>query len=232
MYDHRSFVLTALQFTEKLVSDYDVNTVLEDLAVRLAELLSLAGSGVSVAVEGRLRAVTTIPPHLADLEHHQEQTQSGPCADAFRTGHPVTVVDLQEDERWPEYREVALRLGMRAVVGLPMKLGDRIVGALNLYNAEVRPWEEDDLIAAQLLANLATSFLIQSESMNQQSVLNAQLQRALESRVLVEQAKGVLAEAHGTDVTAAFERIRRHARQHNVKVVEVAQGIVHLGLRL
>lgn len=232
MYDHRSFVLTTLQFAEKLVDDYDVNTVLEDLAARLTELLSLAGSGVSLAVEGRLRAVTTIPPHLSELERHQERTQSGPCADAFSTGQPVAVADLQKADRWPGYREVAQRLGMRAVVGLPMKLGSRVVGALNLYNAQVRQWEEDDLIAARLLANLATSFLIQSESMNQQSVLNEQLRRALESRVLIEQAKGVLAEAHGTDVAAAFERIRSHARQHNVKVVEVARGIVHLGLRL
>jgi GAF domain-containing protein len=232
MYDHRSFVLTTLQFTEKLVSDYDVNTVVEDLATRLTELLSLAGSGVSVAVDGELRAVTTIPPELSELERHQEQSQSGPCADAFRTGQVLTVADLRDDDRWPDYAAVARSLGLRAVVGLPMRLGDRVVGALNLYSEEVRQWEEGDLVAARLLANLATIFIIQSESLNEQSELNAQLGRALESRVLIEQAKGVLAEAHRTDVVAAYERIRSHARQHNVKVVEVAQGIVHLGLRL
>lgn len=232
MYDHRSFIQTTLQFTEMLVSDYDVHEVLEDLAARLTELLSLSGSGVTVAVEGRLRAVSTIPPHLSDLERYQEQTQVGPGAEAFSSGHPVVVADLLAEERWPQYRQVAHRLGMRAVAGVPMRLGDRVVGALNLYNAEARQWDDDDLTMARLLANLATSFLIHSESLDQQSVQNAQLRRALESRVVIEQAKGVLAEAHGTDVVAAFERIRSHARQHNVRVAEVARGIVHLGLRI
>jgi GAF domain-containing protein len=231
MYDQQLFVSTTLEFTEKLVSDYDMHDVLQDLAARLTEVLSLSGSGVTVAEKGRLRAITTIPAHLADLERHQEQTQVGPCATAFSTGELVAVSDLQDESRWPEYRQVAERLGVRSVVGLPMALGNRVVGALNLYHVEARPWEPEDLAAAQLLANLATSFIIQSESLNQQSVLNVQLQRALESRVLIEQAKGVLAEAHGTDVVTAFERIRSHARTHNVKVVEVARGVVHLGLR-
>jgi len=232
MYDQRAFVATTLEFTEKLVSDYDVHDVLQDLALRLTELLSLSGSGVTIAEDGRLRAVTTIPAHLEDLERHQEVTQVGPGTEAFSTGRIVAVADLDAESRWPEYRQVAHRLGMRAVVGLPMALSGRVVGALNLYHAEAREWEPDDLVAAQLLANLATSFLMQSESLDEQSLVNAQLRRALESRVLIEQAKGVLAEAHGTDVVAAFERIRSHARTHNVKVIDVAHGIVHLGLRL
>ena len=232
MYDHELFVRTLSEFTAKLLTHYEVDEVLGDLAERLTGLFALAGSGVTVGVEGRLRVAVTVPPHLTPLEKYQEERQDGPCVEAYRTGEVVAVPDLAEvGPRWPGYGAVAAEVGMRSVVGVPMKLGEQSVGALNMYQADPRQWQDDELAAARVLANMATAYLINASSFNKQAQLSEQLQRALDTRVVIEQAKGVLAEANGTDVDAAFERLRRHARNHNVKVHDVAAAVVGLGLR-
>ena len=232
MYDHDLFVRTTAGFTEKLLSHYDLDDVLSDMGDRLMRLFALAGSGVTLVLEGRLHAVTAVPPIIAPLERYQEEKQEGPCNDAYRSGEVVAVSDLMSETRWPGYRQVAGQVGMRAVVGVPMRLADRVVGALNMYHANVREWTDDDLVAARVLANMATAYLINASSLSKQAQLAQQLQQALDTRVVIEQAKGVLAEAHRISMEDAFERMRRHARNHNVKVHLVARAVVGVGLRL
>jgi GAF domain-containing protein len=232
MYDHDLFVDTTAGFSERLLSHYEIGEVLADLGDRLARLFSLAGSGVTLGMDGRLLAVTAIPPDLAPLERHQEAEQEGPCVQAYQGGQVVAVPDLQAEDRWPGYRRVADQLGMRAVVGVPMRLGEQTVGALNMYHADVREWPQEDLEAARVLANMATAYLINASSLAKQVQLADQLQHALDSRVVIEQAKGILAEAHGISVDSAFERLRRHARSHSAKVQHVARAVVDLGLRM
>ena len=113
-----------------------------------------------------------------------------------------------------------------------MRLTGSAFGALNLYGAGEREWPEDDIAAAVVMADMATNYLINASQMRQQDRLNEQAQRALDSKAIIEQAKGIVANQHDTTVDHAFNRIRTHARHHNVTVRSVAEAIVHLGMRI
>jgi GAF domain-containing protein len=137
-----------------------------------------------------------------------------------------------EDARWPEYAEAARRVGVAAVAGVPMRLADQVVGAMNIYDAQPREWSEEDLAAASVLADVATSYLVNASKLHQQQQLNEQLTTALESRAVIEQAKGITAGDAGVSVQEAYHRIRRHARNHNTSLRAVAEAVVNLGLRV
>ncbi|WP_284248926.1 GAF and ANTAR domain-containing protein [Litorihabitans aurantiacus] len=226
------FVRTTSDFSARLLTDYDVNEVLEELAERQTELLDLLGSGVSLARGDRLEAVTAVPHLIVPLEKQQELDQSGPCLEAFRTGRIESIDDLASEDRWPTYLRIARDQGIRAVAAVPMRLNDQPIGALNLYCGRPRAWSEQDLSAALALANMATAFIINASSLAKQTLLAEQLQQALDTRVLLEQAKGVLAEAHAISVEEAFRSIRRFARARRVSLHEVANAVVHMGVRL
>ncbi|MFH5823346.1 ANTAR domain-containing protein [Georgenia sp. AZ-5] len=233
MYDHRLFARTVSEFVRTLVTPYDVDAVLHELPNRVRDVLDLAGAGAAIDVQGRLSLVTTVLPGLAELERYQSEHQEGPCYEAFTLGRPVAVPDLaSEDDRWPGFRDRALAAGIGAVAGIPLRLADRTFGAVNLYSRESREWPEEDLEAASVLADMATGYLINASTYRQQEQLAEQLQHALDARVVIEQAKGVIAEARGIDVEQAFQRIRQHARRHSVRVRDVADAIVHVGLRV
>ncbi|WP_193312896.1 GAF and ANTAR domain-containing protein [Georgenia subflava] len=233
MYDHQLFVQTISEFVRTLVRPYDVDTVLNDLAGRLNAVLTITGSGVSLAEEGRIRMVTVIPPELAALEHHEDETQEGPGAAAYRSGKLVAVNDLREvADRWPGYCRVARESGIAATAAIPLALDGDVYGVLSLYSAPPREWPQDDLAAAAVLADIATGYLINASTHHQQEQLNEQLRQALDTRVIIEQAKGVIAEAYTVSVDEAFERIRRHARRHNAKIRDVAEAVVKVGMRL
>lgn len=225
-------MLTAAEFSSKLLTDYDVTEVLEELAERAVGLLGLMGGGVSLGRDGRLEAVTAVPVGVAPLEHRQEAHQDGPCVLSFTTATVVAIPDLEDEERWPDYRSVAAEIGIRAVAAVPLILpGRAAVGSFDLYRDEPGPWTEGDLAAVTVLANMATAFLINASSLAKQTHLAEQLQRALEARVLVEQAKGILAEANSVTVDQAFGLIRRYARHRNLKMHDVAHAVVHMGVR-
>jgi GAF domain-containing protein len=195
-------------------------------------VFDLTGSGVMLAVEGHLTLASAVPAAVADLERVQEDEESGPGWDAFRTGRPVTVADLGAHEHgWGRVREEAERLGLRSVAALPMRLGNWSVGTLSLYAGEPREWPEEDVAAATALADMATGYLVNASKLRQQEQLAEQLQSALDSRVVIEQAKGMVAAAEGITVDEAFARIRRFARDRNLLLRVVAQQVVSEGLR-
>ena len=233
-YDHGLFLQSLSRFTRTLLSPYDVDVVLGELAQNLTGVLGLTGSGVALASEGALQTVTAIPPHLVDLEQVQQDTQAGPCVEAVQTGTVIAVADLRQEpaDRWPVYHATAERLGMIAVAGIPLRLNNQTLGALNMYDAHPRDWSAADIEAASVMADMATGYLINASKLFQQQQVNQQLQSALDSRAIIEQAKGVIATAHGISVNDAFERIRRHARNHNAKVKDAAAAIVNLGMRI
>ncbi|KQY56492.1 GAF and ANTAR domain-containing protein [Nocardioides sp. Root140] len=233
-HDHTSFLNTLTEFSSRLLASYDVDSILAELAERLTQLFGLAGSGVMVAApDGRLEFVAAVPEEFAILERQQAGSQDGPCATAYRSGRTVVVPDLAaEPHRWPTYVALAGTIGVRAVAGLPMCLAGRSVGAVNLYSAAPRQWSESDLVAARVLANLATSFLINASLFDEQRRLTDQLQAALDSRIVIEQAKGVLSADRGISVDEAFERIRSHARARGQRIRDVAAAIVGAGSRL
>ncbi|HZJ06186.1 MAG TPA: GAF and ANTAR domain-containing protein [Nocardioidaceae bacterium] len=234
MYNHSLFLQTLSGFTRTLLTPYDLDTVLGELAASLIGVLGLAGSGVTLASEGRLRTATAFPAHLVELEQIQQDAQLGPCAQAVQTGKVVAVADLRHGyaERWPEYCVIAARLGLVAVAGIPLRMQDETIGAFNMYDEKPRDWSDGDIAAAVVMADMATGFLINASKLHQQEQMTQQLQFALDSRVVIEQAKGAVATAHGVSIDEAFERIRRHARANNASVGAAASAIVNVGMRI
>ncbi|MFC5728612.1 MULTISPECIES: GAF and ANTAR domain-containing protein [Nocardioides] len=231
-HDEPLYLETLAEFACTLVASYDVSTVLADLTHRLTKVLDLIGCGVTLAKDGRLEYVTGVPEKIAALEREQVETQLGPCVTAYQTGETVAVEDLQDRaDQWPSFVALAQRLGVRATAGIPMHLEGESVGAIDLYSVSPRAWTDRDLAAATVMANMATAYLLNASLYDRQRRLAEQLKTALESRIVIEQAKGVLANEHSISVDDAFERLRRHARTHGASVRAVAEAVVTVGLR-
>jgi len=233
VYDQSLFLQTLSRFAKVLPAQYDLELALVELTESVAAVLGLVGSGVTMAEDGRLRFVTAVSQASGELERIQEEQQAGPCQDAYDTGDAVWVPDVRvETTRWPEFAAAATRLGVAGVAGIPMRLSNQIIGALNLYSSTPRVWSEEDLAAATVLADVATSYVINASKMRQQQQLSEQLQQALESRVVIEQAKGITAHQHSVTVDEAFHLMRGHARNNNASIRAVAQAIVAVGLQV
>jgi GAF domain-containing protein len=231
-HDQKLYLRTLSEFTRTLITPYDVDTVFGELTSGVNELLGLSGSGVALAREGRLEFASAAPGAVAALERVQTETQSGPCVTAFREGRVCVVEDLRARvELWPAYCAVAERAGIQAVAGIPLHLEQWNVGALNLYSTSVRAWTDRDIAAATVMADMATAYLINASAFDKQKRLAEQLQHALDSRILIEQAKGVLANEHGISVDEAFVHLRKHARDRGASVQAVADAVVNVGLR-
>jgi len=234
MFDQPLFLRALSRFAAALPSEYDVEQVLTELAESATGILGLAGSGVTVLQDdGRLSFMTAVGSPYAEMEQVEERHQQGPCRDAVDTGRVVSVTDVrQETGRWGEYVHTARRLGVAGVAGVPMRLENRVFGALNLYGDEPRDWSQEDLDVATVLADVATGYIVNASKVEQLEQLNGQLQQALSSRVLIEQAKGIIAEHHGITVDEAFSGMRTYARNHNTALRGVAQSVVEGGLRM
>jgi GAF domain-containing protein len=233
MYDPPLFLQTRSRFAVVLPARYDLEAALTELTESLTAVLHLSGAGVTMSEGGQLRFVTAVSEASGDLERNQEQEQAGPCRDAFDTGEVVRVSDVrQEAARWPEFAATAARLGVAGVAGIPMRLADEIIGALNLYATESRQWSDEDIAVAGVLADVATSYVVNASKLRQQEQLSEQLQEALESRVVIEQAKGITAEQNAITVDHAYQLMRRHARNNNASLRLVAEAIVAVGLQV
>jgi GAF domain-containing protein len=233
VYDQSLFLQTLSRFARVLPAHYDVETALAELTESVTGVLGLCGSGVTMLEDGRLRFVTAVSEASGELERIQEEEQSGPCQDAYDTGEVVRVTDVRvETVKWPASAAAAKRLGVAGVAGIPMRLAGQIIGALNLYSAEPREWSEEDLAVAAVLADVATSYVINASKIRQQQQLSEQLQHALESRVVIEQAKGITAQQNAVSVDQAYHLMRGHARSNNASIRAVAEAIVAVGLQV
>jgi len=233
MYDQPLFLHTLSRFAVVLPARYDLEATLSDLTESVTAVLGLSGSGVTMAEDGRLRFVTAVSEASGELERNQEDKQAGPCRDAYDTGEVVRVTDVREESaRWPEFAAIATGLSVAGVAGIPMRLAERIIGALNLYSPVPRAWTDEDIAVAGVLADVATSYVVNASKLRQQEQLSEQLQEALESRVVIEQAKGITAEQHAVSIDQAYQRMRRHARNNNASLRVVAEAIVAVGLQV
>jgi GAF domain-containing protein len=233
LYDQPLFLQTLSRFAVVLPARYDLEASLSELTESVTAVLGLSGSGVTMAEDGRLRFVTAVSPASGELERNQEQHQAGPCRDAYETGQVVRVTDVRrESARWPEFSTAATRLGVAGVAGIPMRLADQIIGALNLYSPDPREWSDGDIAVAAVLADVATSYVVNASKLRQQEQLSEQLQEALESRVVIEQAKGITAYKNAISVDQAYQRMRGHARNNNASLRMVAEAIVAVGLQV
>ncbi|MDQ1483870.1 MAG: hypothetical protein QOF35_1946 [Actinomycetota bacterium] len=233
MYDQWLFLETLSRFAVVLPAHYDLEAVLSELTESVTRVLGLSGSGVTMAEGARLRFVTAVNHASQELERNQEEYQAGPCRQAFDTGEVVRVSDVrQEGGRWPQFSAAATGLGVAGVAGIPMRLADHIIGALNLYSFEPRQWSDGDIAVAAVLADVATSYVVNASKLRQQEQLSEQLQEALESRIIIEQAKGITAQQNTVTVDHAFQLMRRHARNNNASLRVVAEAIVAVGLQV
>lgn len=235
MYDLQLYLRTLSEFARVLRTPNEAHIAVDELADRVTEVLGLAGSGVSLARDGRLEFDAGHGSAITEVERTQERVQAGPCVTAFETGEVVAVTDLTTcTDLWPDYCATAARVGISAVAAIPLLPGDGApsLGALNLYAEGPAEWPEEDLAAAGVMADMATGFLINASHHHQKVELAEQLQRALRSRVIVEQAKGVMAARHQIPLAEAFERIRRYARNRGVALTTVAEEIARLELDL
>ena len=219
---------TFVELADTLVDHFDVVELLTLLTDRCVELLDVAAAGLMlVAPEGDLRVVASSSEEMRLVELFELQSQEGPCLDCYRTGEPVLNQNLARDYgRWPRFGPVALEAGFRSVHAVPMRLRGVTIGALNLFRDHEGVLEEADVIAAQALADVATIAILQHRAAIQDHIVLDQLNHALNSRILIEQAKGVLAERTHLDMNAAFTWLRNHARNHNLLLVDVAQSVI------
>ncbi|MFD9285490.1 GAF and ANTAR domain-containing protein [Streptomyces mirabilis] len=219
---------TFVELADNLVADFDLIDFLRLLTDRCVGMLDASAAGVLLADrDGKLRVMAASDEQVRLLELFQLQNDEGPCLDCFRTGTPVIVPDLtREIDRWPRFVTAAHRSGFGAVQALPMRLRDETVGALNLFRATPGPFDLAATPVAQALADVATISLLQQRSSRRSTVLNEQLQTALNSRVLIEQAKGKLAERQSIDMEQAFTTLRGYARAHNRRLSDLARAFI------
>ncbi len=220
---------TFVELTDTMVADFDVIDFLHILTDRSVQLLDVSAAGLLLAdPRGELRVVAASSEAARLLELFQIQNDQGPCLDCFRTGEPVQAEDLTDAESlWPRFTAPARRAGFAAVQALPMRLREQVVGALNLFRASPGAFSAADIRVGQALADVATIGLLHERSMRHSDTLNEQLQTALNSRVIIEQAKGKLAERLSLDMDQAFSLLRDHARNRNLRLSELAQAFVN-----
>jgi transcriptional regulator with GAF, ATPase, and Fis domain len=216
-----------VEMADTLVDDFDVIDFLHVLSERCVQLLGVSAAGLLLTDEqDTLQVLAASSEQTRLLELFQLQTDEGPCLDCFRSGQPVSVADMGSVGRWPRFAAAAAEIGFVAVHALPMRLRSEVIGALNLFDTKPIALDEAKLRVGQALADVATIGLIQQRTIRRRDVLTEQLQAALNSRVLVEQAKGVLAERLQVDVNEAFTILRDTARGSNRRLSELAQSIV------
>jgi len=235
MYDQSLLLQTLSRFAVVLPAHYDVQEALSELTESVTAVLGLCGSWVTMADDGRLNFLTAVSQASAELErdHAQLHPFSCPCREAYSTGEVVRVTDVREQStRWPEFSAFATRLSLAGVAAIPMRLADEIIGALNLYSPEPRDWSDEDIAVAGVLANVATSYVVNASKLRQQQQLTEQLQEALESRIVIEQAKGITAQQRAISVSQAYQLMRGHARRNNASLRVVAEAIVAVGLQV
>lgn len=221
-------VHTLVELADSLVDDFDVVELLSLLADRCVEVLEVSAAGVMlVAPEGDLRVVASSSEAMRVVELFELQSEEGPCLDCFASGEAVLDQDLTTvDGRWPRFAPVAVDAGFRSAHALPMRLRGAVIGALNLFSRDECMLSDADVVAGKALAAVATIAILQQRVVSETRVLNDQLNTALTSRIVIEQAKGVLAERSRLTMPAAFETMRKYARDNNLRLADVAGHVV------
>ncbi len=220
-------IKTLVELADHLVDDFDVIDVLTVLGDRCVETLDVASAGVMLAASsGELQVIASSSDAMRNLELFELQANEGPCLDCYQSGRPIVNLELSAvDGRWPRFARRAIDDGFHSVHALPMHLKDNTIGALNMFRTKTGPLKDEDVLVAQALADVATIVIIHHQTMMDAQILNSQLNEALNSRIIIEQAKGRISEAAGVDMDEAFRRLRSHARSHNLRLTDVARAV-------
>ncbi len=219
---------TLVELADTMVDDFDVVDLLTLLTDRCVEVLDVAAAGLMLTFPGgELRVMASSSEAMRLLELFELQSEEGPCPDCYRTGEPIVNHRLQSSGGpWPGFSPRALEAGFRSVHALPLRLRNVTIGALNLFRSDEGALSDADVAAAQALADVATIAVLQHRAVRDTQLVNEQLHYALNSRVVIEQAKGMVAERKGLDMDQAFSTLRSHARRHSLRLVDVAHDVI------
>ena len=215
-----------VELADTMVDDFDVIEFLMKVTRRTAELIGGADVGLLLADgRGQMQFMAASNEDAKRLELFQVQVDEGPCLDAFQSGQPVVNADLNDAaDRWPRFAPRAAAAGYRSVHAFPLRLRQEVIGAINVFGTDEARWEDADAHIVQALAHIATIGLLQERAVRRGAVLTEQLQGALNSRIIIEQAKGAIAQFRGVTVDEAFVLLRSHARRTGGHLAVVAHA--------
>ena len=214
-----------VEVADTLVDDFDVIEFLHMVTAHTSELVQADAAGILLADHhGQLQLMAATDERAKLLELFQIQAHEGPCQECFHQKRPVIDPDLSASNRWPTFAQRAVDAGFNSVHAFPLRLRNTVIGALNLFGGSGQ-MASSDLRIVQALADIATIGLLQERAIRRGEVVTEQLQSALNSRVVIEQAKGTLAQIHATSAEAAFELLRAYSRRHRLRLGDVAQMV-------
>lgn len=209
-----------------LVEDFDLIDLFHLLTERGAALVRAAEVGLLLRVGDELRVAGSSSPRMHNLELFEMQSTEGPCVEVLRTGDPILNTTIAGDARWPRFAARARAAGYEMVHALPMRHNGQIIGVVNIFGDQAVPLTRTHVRAVQALADLASFALLKTRALDEATNLSDQLRQALDSRVIIEQAKGMVSERLGLDLDGAFTRLRDYSRNTNTRLTEVASGVV------
>ncbi|MEE4545964.1 GAF and ANTAR domain-containing protein [Streptomyces sp. V4-01] len=219
-----------VELADSLIDDFDVIDFLQRLSTRCVELLDISAAGILLVDQhGELQAVAASDEHTRLLELFALQHSEGPCVDCYHSGEArvnIDLTDLDTTEPWARFAVRARQAGFRTTHAVPLRLRDRVVGALNLFHTADVPLSDEDVALAQAMADIATIAILQQRTLDRSSLENSQLQNALNTRIVIEQAKGILAERWNAGVDSAFSSLRAYARAHQLRITDLAYAVI------
>ncbi|QZQ53844.1 GAF and ANTAR domain-containing protein [Curtobacterium sp. TC1] len=225
--EHR-LVDAFVTLTDTLVAEYDVVELLQSLVDNATDLFDATAAGILLVNQSQdLEVVVSTSERSALVGLLQLEAGEGPCVEAFTTGSPVSVQDADEmRRRWPQFAAASQEAGYTSVHSIPLRLRDTVLGSMNLFRETPGALNEDDAIAARALTDVATISILQQRNVDHATLAQAQLQQALNSRVVIEQAKGFVSHTHHVDMDTAFQLLRGYARSHQIRLADLARSVV------
>jgi len=212
---------------DTLADTFDLKDYLRAISEKAAMLSGESSAGILLADQDDvLQHVAASSASAENLELLQIRHSDGPSLDCYRGRNPVMIHDLRETTRWPRFVRHAVEAGVLSVQSFPMRHGNRMIGSLNIFGGEALKPESVDVNVVQALADVTTIAILQQRAHADAKLRTEQLQQALDSRVVIEQAKGVISREHGVSVDEAFVALRSHAREKQVRLADLAHRIV------
>jgi GAF domain-containing protein len=212
---------------DTLTTDFDVVDLLHALVEQCTEILDTDAGGLMLMnADGQLQLMTSTGEGADFVEVMQLNADSGPCIDCFTTGAAISVPNIQSSGgKWPAFQKAAMQYGFHSAHATPMRLRGQIIGTMNLFRTKRGALSGRDAAVAQALTDVATIGILHEHIAREGAILAEQLHHALDSRIFIEQAKGMVSHSRSIPMDDAFTVLRTHARNNNLTIRSVAEGV-------